>query len=161
MSGLTPTQILALVPQQRPMRFIDEILEVNADCIIGRYTWKPEDCADDRQAPAFKLIEMGAQIGNVAWGIYHMTLTRNPEEIAHLVGFFTQVERVEFFADARAGDTVSCLASFEPEGYSRTGKILSSIELQFDGGPQDGTTIMTGLLAGMWVPKSSPTLGQD
>jgi 3-hydroxyacyl-[acyl-carrier-protein] dehydratase len=163
MTALSPEQVLALVPQQRPMRFIDEILEVDQERIVGRYTWKPEDCAGysagDRVAPPFKIIEMGAQIGSVAWCIYHMTLKMSVEELAHLVGFFTQVESVGFFETVRAGDTVACMASFEPEGYFREGKLVSSVEFQFDGGPKDGKTIMTGLVAGMWVPKNSPTLG--
>ena len=45
MRALTPAQILALVPQRQPMRFIDEIVEVDADHIVGNYTWKSEDCA--------------------------------------------------------------------------------------------------------------------
>lgn len=163
MSALTPAQILALVPQQRPMRFLDEIVEVDAEHIVGRYTWKPEDCAgycaDGTLVPPFKMIEMAAQIGSVAWCIYHMALKMPPEEIAQLVGFFTQVEGVEFFKTVRPGDTVACLASFEPEGYFREGKLVSCVEFQFDGGPKDGQTIMTGLVAGMWVPKNSPTLG--
>ncbi len=162
MSVLTPGQVLALVPQQRPLRFIDEILEMDAEHIVGRYTWKPEDCAgycaDDTFVPPFKMIEMAAQIGSVAWCIYHMTLKMTPEEIAQLVGFFTQIENVEFIKTVRAGDTVACLASFEPEGYFREGKLLSCVEFQFDGGPKDGQTIMTGLVGGMWVPRNSPTL---
>ncbi len=163
MSVLTPEQVLALVPQQRPMRFIDEIVEIDADHIVGNYTWKTEDCAgygaDDTLVPPFKMIEMAAQIGSVAWCIYHMTLKMTPEEISQLVGFFTQVDGVEFFETLRAGDKVACLASFEPEGYFRDGKMVACVEFQFDGGPKDGKTIMTGLIGGMWVPKASPTLG--
>ena len=162
MSILTAAQVLALVPQQRPMRFIDEIVSVDSDHIVGNYTWKAEDCAGyfpNDTVPPFKMIEMAAQIGSVAWCIYHMTLKMTPEEIALLVGFFTQVDGVEFFETVRVGDKVACLASFEPEGYFRDGKLVSCVEFQFDGGPKDGKTIMTGLVGGMWVPKSSPTLG--
>ena len=163
MSVLSASEVLALVPQQRPMRFIDAIDEVDEEHILGHYTWKPEDCAgysaDDSVVPPFKMIEMGAQIGSVAWCIYHMTLTMTPEEIALLVGFFTHVDNVEFFEVVRAGDKVACLASFDGEGYFRSGKLLSRIEIQFDGGPKDGRTVMTGLFAGMWVPKISSTLG--
>ena len=163
MTVLTTAEVLALVPQQRPMRFIDAIDEVDEEHILGRYTWKPEDCAGyapgDDIAPPFKMIEMGAQIGSVAWCIYHMRLTMSPEEIRQLIGFFTHVDNVEFFEVVRAGDTVACQASFDGEGYFRSGKLLSRIEIQFDGGPKDGRTFMTGLFAGMWVPKSSPTLG--
>lgn len=163
MTILTPAQVLALVPQQRPMRFIDEIVEIDSEHIVGNYIWKPEDCAgyspDGTLAPPFKMIEMAAQIGSVAWCIYHMTLKMTPEEIALLVGFFTQVDGVEFFETVRVGDKVACMASFEPEGYFREGKMVACVEFQFDGGLKDGKTIMTGLVGGMWVPKTSPTLG--
>lgn len=163
MSVLTCEQVLALVPQQRPMRFIDAITEIDEKHIIGLYTWKAEDCAgyapDDSVAPPFKMIEMAAQIGSVAWCIYHMTLTMTPGEIAQLVGFFTQVENVEFSSVVRAGDRVACRAGFDGEGYFREGKLVSLVEIQFDGGPKDGKTVMTGLVAGMWLPKNSPALG--
>ena len=42
MTVITPAQVLVLVPQQRPMRFIDEIVDIDADHIVGTYTWKPE-----------------------------------------------------------------------------------------------------------------------
>ena len=120
MTVLTPEQVLALVPQQRPMRFIDEIVEIDADHIVGNYTWKAEDCAgytpDGTVAPPFKMIEMAAQIGSVAWCIYHMTLKMTPEEIALLVGFFTQVVCVDFFVSVRGGDNVRCPAIFAPDG---------------------------------------------
>ena len=163
MTALTPEQVLALVPQQRPMRFIDEILEMDEEHIIGSYTWKPEDCAgyspDGTVVPPFKLIEMSAQVGSVAWCIYHMSLRMSPAEIDQLVGYFTQIEGGVFAHPVRAGETVACQASFDEEGYFRNGKLLSRVEIQFDGGPKDGKTVMTGLVAGMWVPKSSPTLG--
>ena len=163
MTVLTPEQVLALVPQQRPMRFIDKIVEIDSDHIVGNYTWKAEDCAgyspDDTLAPPFKMIEMAAQIGSVAWCIYHMTLRMTPEEIGQLIGFFTQVESVEFLETVRVGDKVAVMASFEPEGYFREGKMVACVEFQFDGGPKDGKTIMTGIVAGMWVPRNSPTLG--
>ena len=59
----------------------------------------------------------------------------------------------------RSFDKVAVMASFEPEGYFREGKMVACVEFQFDGGPKDGKTIMTGLVGGMWVPKTSPTLG--
>ncbi len=99
MSVLTPEQVLALVPQQRPMRFIDEIVEIDEEHIVGNYAWKAEDCAGYSEsgtlAPPFKMIEMAAQIGSVAWFIYPMTLKIAPEEHGQRVRFFPQVLTVE------------------------------------------------------------------
>ncbi len=162
MSVLTKAEVLSLVPQQRPMRFIEDILEMDEEHILGTYTWKSEDCAgyapDNKTAPPFKLIEMAAQIGSVAWCIYHMTLDITPDELKHLVGFFTQIENGEFREVVRAGDKVACMATFGPEGYFRSNKLVSHVELQFDGGPRDGQEIFSGTIAGLWVPRDSEML---
>ena len=160
MTALTSAQVLALVPQQRPMRFIDEILEMDEEHIIGSYTWKPEDCAgcspDGSVVPPFKLIEMSAQVGSVAWCIYQMSLRLSVEEIDQLVGYFTQIEGGVFAHPVRAGETVACQASFGDEGYFRTTKILSRVEIQIAGGPRDGLEVFSGLISGVWLPKNAP-----
>ena len=162
MNDLTPQEILARVPQQRPMRFLDQILEIDAEHLLAGYTWKEEDCAGhfpgNPVVPGVKLIEMAAQVGNVAWGIYQMASTTSPEELRQMVGFFTQIERGTFKRMVRPGDKVLCQATFGDEGYFRGNKLVAEVEIQFDGGPKDGETVFTGLTSGMWVPKDSETL---
>ena len=159
MSILTPEQVLALVPQQQPFRFVDRILELDSEHILGEYTWKDEDCRNyipgKLLAPQFKMLEMAAQIGNVAWCIYHMSLTVTPEEMRQLVGVFTQVDHGEFLAPVRAGEKVACLAEFGEAGYFRGNKLLSEVRMQISGGPEDGRDVFSGTISGMWVPKSS------
>lgn len=162
MSALTNAEVLSLVPQQRPMRFIENILEVDEEHILGTYTWENEDCTgyapDNKTVPPFKLIEMAAQVGSVAWCIYHMALKMTPDEIKQLVGFFTQIEKGEFREVVRAGDKIACMATFGQEGYFRGNKLVSHVEIQFDGGPRDGQEIFSGEISGMWVPKNSEML---
>ena len=162
MNDLTPAEILARVPQQRPMRFIDEIREVDGEHILAAYTWKDEDCAGhfpgNPVVPGIKLIEMAAQVGNVAWGIYHMASKTTPEELKHLVGFFTEIEKGSFKRMVRPGDRVACQAVFGETGYFRGNKLVAEVEIQFEGGPKDGETVFTGVTSGMWVPKDSEAL---
>ena len=40
---LSPRQILELLPQQHPFRFVDEILEVDEQRISGRYTFRHDE----------------------------------------------------------------------------------------------------------------------
>lgn len=152
MSVLSPAQVLALVPQQRPMRFVDELLEIDDEHILGAYAWKTEDCPDARRVPPFQLIEMAAQIGSVAWCVWLMSREIPLEEIRRLVGFFTEIRGAEFRRPVRAGDRILCQATFGEDGYFRGSKILTSVEMQFDGGPRDGQTVFSGMIAGMWVP---------
>lgn len=162
MNDLTPKEVLARVPQQRPMRFVDEIVELDAEHIIGRYTWKPEDCEGhfpgNPVVPGVKLIEMSAQVGNVAWGIWHMASKVSADELKHMVGFFTEIERGSFKKMVRPGDTVLCQAVFGEEGYFRGNKLVAEVEIQFEGGPHDGETIFTGKTSGMWVPQGKEAL---
>ena len=162
MNDLTKAEVLARVPQQRPMRFVDEIVELDEDHILTRYTWKQEDCEGhfpgNPVVPGVKMIEMCAQTGNVAWGIYQMAHKTTAEELQQLVGFFTEIEHGKFLKMVRPGDRVACQASFGDDGYFRGNKLVAEIEIQFDGGPKDGETIFTGVTSGMWVPKESESL---
>src|SRR3989338_5007458 len=161
-NDLTPAEVLALVPQQPPMRFIDKILELDEEHILASYTWKEEDCAGhfpgNPVAPGVKLIEMAGRTGNVAWGIYHMALKTSPEEINRLVGFFTEIEHGTFKKMVRPRDKVAAMATFGEDGYFRGNKLVSRVEIQFDGGPKDGQEIFAGKTSGMWVPRNSEAL---
>ncbi len=157
MSLLTAGEILSVVPQRRPMRFIDDILEVDEEHILGTYTWQPEDCAryssSGRVAPPFKLIEMAAQIGSVAWCIYHMALDSSIEEVRQLLGVLTQVERFEFKKDVYVGEKLACLGRFHREGYFRGNKIVSEVAVSVSGGVRHGEEILSGMVSGMWIPR--------
>ena len=45
MSDLTAAEVLKLVPQRPPMRFIDQIVEIDKEHVLTKYTWKDADCA--------------------------------------------------------------------------------------------------------------------
>ncbi len=139
------------------MRFVDEILELDEEHILGVYTWKKEDAVEYSggvwRIPAAKLIEMAAQIGSVAWCIYHMTQTISEAAISEMVGFFAEIRRAECKKLVFPGDKIACFASFGEDGYFRANKLLSEVQMQFDGGAKDGQDVFEGLLSGIWVPR--------
>jgi 3-hydroxymyristoyl/3-hydroxydecanoyl-(acyl carrier protein) dehydratase len=130
MSNLSPAEALKLLPRARPSRFIDEILELDADHIVAKYTWREEDCAGhfpgNPVVPGVKLLEMSAQTGLVAWG---------------LAASFSRVEKGSFKKMVRPGDTVVCTAR-----ASTLGDGLVSVDVVFSGGPHDGESAFTGVI---------------
>jgi len=94
---LSGAQVLDLLPQQEPFRFVDEILEIGDDHIVARYTFRPE--ADFYRGhfpgnpitPGVLLIEAMAQTGVVALGIHLVARERGVEEVRRVLTVFTDV----------------------------------------------------------------------
>ncbi len=155
---LSPAELLALLPRTRPARFIDEIAEVDEEHILAKYTWREEDCQGhfpgNPVVPGVKLIEMGVQAGNVAWGIYHSVLGGIlPAEPGRVADVFTGIERGRFKKMVRPGDKAAVRAVFGPDGYFRAGEIVCRVEIRLDGGPSNGEIIFTGRTSGRVLPR--------
>ncbi len=158
MSALTAAAVLELVPRRPPMRFIDQILEIDQEHVLTRYTWKDEDCAGhfpgNPIVPGVKMIEMAAQTAVVAWGIYLINAEAGKEGLVDKINRFTHVDRVSFKKMVRPGDTLACRATFGPNGFFRGGKLAAEAEIHFLGGPKDGESAFSGVVSGLWIPKS-------
>lgn len=150
MSGarLTPKQVLALIPQQDPFRFIDEILELDDDHIVGTYRFRPD--ADfyrghfpgNPVTPGVILIESLAQVGIVALGIY-LLAQESEADTAKLTTLFTDTN-VEFSGIVNPGDRVTITAH---KVFFRRRKLRSQAEMKLD----DGTLVCSGTVSGMGV----------
>jgi 3-hydroxyacyl-[acyl-carrier-protein] dehydratase len=109
---LSPGQILDLLPQQRPFRFVDQILEVDEQRISGRYTFRHDEFFYGGHfpgrpiTPGVILLESMCQVGVVALGIYLFALEHSAEAAADWTTLFVEAES-EFLRSVMPGETVT------------------------------------------------------
>ena len=143
-------EILALVPQQKPFRFIDEILELTPDGVRGTYRFREDESfyaghfPGNPVTPGVILTECMAQIGLVPLALYLARLESGDAGGEH-VTLFTEAE-VEFSALVRPGDLVTVESKRQ---YFRRGKLKCDVELHLS----NGDLAAAGVLAGIGVPK--------
>lgn len=146
---LGPGEVLELIPQAEPFRFVDEILEVDEDHIVARYRFRPD--ADFYRGhfpgnpitPGVILLESMAQVSVVALGIHLFALQGGMEEVRRRIALFTDAE-VEFGGLVEPGQRVTIRAK---KKFFRRGKIRSEAEMTTD----DGTIVCSGTISGMGV----------
>lgn len=152
MSGvrLTPEEVLAILPQQEPFRFVDEILELDDQHIVGVYRFRKE--ADfyrghfpgNPVTPGVLLIEAMAQVGIVALGIYLLSL-ESEGEASKMTTLFTDVS-VDFGGIVAPGQRVTTSAQ---KVFFRRRKLRSQAEMRLD----DGTLVCSGTVSGMGISR--------
>ena len=148
---LTHEEVLARVPQREPFRFIDEIIEIDSEHIIARYTFR-EDADFYRGhfpgnpiTPGVILVESMVQAAVVAFGIYLYAAEFSAEEVKDLLTIFTDAT-VDFSGIVKPGDRVTTTAR---KMFFRRKKLRSEAEMRLD----DGTLVCSGVLSGMGIPR--------
>lgn len=148
---LSSEEVLALIPQQRPFRFIDRLIELSDTRAVGEYTFRPDESfypghfPGDPVTPGVILIETMCQTGLVALGIYLLGLEVPKEEVAKTVTLFTDCQ-VEFERIVRPGDTVRVEAE---KVFWRRRKLKSNVVLSL----ANGDSVAKGTVAGMGVAR--------
>ena len=140
-------RILSLVPQQKPFRFIDRLIEVDDQRIVGQYRFREDEWfyqghfPGNPVTPGVVLVECMAQIGLVAFAI-HLNLQAGNDP-SRLMTLF-QESQVEFLKTVKPGDTVTVKAE---QVYWRRGKFKAKIDLYLPG----EVLAASGVMAGMGV----------
>ncbi len=148
---LTPDNVLDMLPQKEPFRFVDRILEIDEEHIIATYRFRPE--ADfyrghfpgDPVTPGVILLEAMGQVGVVALGIYLFALDHSREEADRTVPLFADAE-VEFSAVVPPNTEVTISAT---KVFWRRNKIRSKVAMTLP----DGALVCEATIAGMGVKR--------
>jgi len=148
----TMDEILQSVPQQPPFRFIDDILELDEEHIVGSYRFHEDEYfyrghfPNKPITPGVILIETMAQTGVVAFGLYLKTIRGGtPAEVSKdLITLFTLVEGVEFTGIVHPGERVIIRGN---KVYLRMGNLKANVRME----RENGETVSYGTLAGKGI----------
>ena len=148
----TRDMILQSVPQQQPFRFIDEILELDEQHIVGAYHFRTDEYfyrghfPGRPVTPGVLLIEAMAQTGVVALGIY-LTVQEGKktlQEAKEMITLFTLADNVEFDGMVSPGERVIVRGE---KIYFRRGTLKTKVTME----RENGELVCCGVLAGTGV----------
>ncbi len=139
-------RVLEAIPQREPFRFVDEILTLDEDRVVGAYTWPPS--ADfyrghfpgNPVTPGVLLLECMAQCSVVPMAIHLRNLAGGAGEATPL---FTDAA-VDFTGLVAPGTRVEVEAE---KVYYRRGKLRVEARMR----DAEGRIVCSGTLSGMEV----------
>ena len=147
-------EVLQLVPQQKPFRFIDEIISLDDERIVGAYRFREDEYfyhghfPGNPITPGVILIETMAQVGVVAFGIYLLSRQRNmrPAQMDMPLSLFSLADGIEFKTIVLPGERVIIKGK---KIYFRRNIIRASVSME----RENGEIICFGNLSGVGVIK--------
>jgi 3-hydroxyacyl-[acyl-carrier-protein] dehydratase len=148
-SVLSPDELLDLMPQAEPFRFVDRVLEVDQAHIVARYRFR-EDAffyaghfPGAPITPGVIVLEAMAQCGLALHGLYLLSLEVTRQELSTYRTMFTNAQ-IEWCSGVYPGD--SMVTRGEVLTFRR-GRMRVRVESKND----RGQTVAYGEIAGMGV----------
>jgi len=151
----TSKLLLDILPQQPGFRFLDRVIEIDDQRIVGEYTFDPSldfykaHFPGNPVTPGVILIEAMAQTCVVAMGIYLFLkeAEKNPEfDPRNYLTLFTECS-MEFLKEVKPGERVTIKGEKQ---YWRFKKLRSSAALYLS----NGELAATGTLSGVGVKRT-------
>ena len=144
-------QVLELIPQQPPFRFIDDILDADAKNITATYQFRKDEFfykghfPSNPITPGVILIETMAQTGVVAMGIFQLLQQGiSVMELKETTTLFSLADDIEFTGMVLPGEKVIISGELI---YLRKGNIKSKTHIA----RENGEIVCSGILSGAGV----------
>ena len=147
-------EVLACIPQQEPFRFVDEIISLDDEQIVGAYRFREDEYFYRGHFPGYPitpgviLIETMAQVGVVAFGIYLLSRQKNmrPGAMQLPISLFSLADGIEFKQIVKPEERVIVKAK---KIYFRKITIKASVSME----KENGEMVCSGELSGVGVDK--------
>jgi 3-hydroxyacyl-[acyl-carrier-protein] dehydratase len=146
---ITLTEILNVIPQRPPFRFIDELEHVDGKSSTGKYRFRQDEhfykghFPEMPITPSVILIETMAQIGLIPLGIYNIYLQKNDQDFGQIKPIFT-TSNVKFLAPVYPQTEVTVIAE---KIYFRLNKLKAKVKMI----NESGEKVCSGELSGIFV----------
>lgn len=144
-------KILDLIPQQKPFRFIDEILDVGDDHVVSAYRFREDEWffaghfPGNPVTPGVILVETMAQAGLVVMAIHsYLGQGLSEAQIRKKITLFALMDNVEFSNLVRPNDRVIVSAD---KVYFKKGNLKTQVSMEHE----NGTLVCQGILTGKGV----------
>ena len=142
---MTKQEILSRLPYTKPFLFVDDLLDINDECIKGTFTYHEDldfykgHFKNHPITPGVILTETMAQIGLVCFGIY---LTGATDQIVMLSSC-----KIEFLKPVYPGEKVTVTST---KNYFRFDKLSCKVIMENEA----GEVVCKGEIAGMSITNS-------
>ena len=150
---ITVKQVLELIPQQPPFRFIDDILMIDDGKITAVYLFREDEpfykghFPGNPITPGAILIETMAQASVVAMGIYQLLSQGvSVKELKQMTTLFSFADTIEFTGIVRPGEQVIVHGEII---YLRKGNLKTRARIE----RENGEAVCLGVLTGTGVKK--------
>jgi len=146
-------QVLDLIPQQPPFRFIDKIIDADHKSIKATYRFRKDEAfykghfPENPITPGVILIETMAQTGVVAMGIFQLLRQGiSIEELKQMTTLFAFADKIEFSGIVYPDEQINVCGEIV---FLRKGTLKTKTSIE----RKNGEIVCSGILTGTGVKK--------